>query len=365
MSCTDTIAFGRNSFNGSFWNLNVAGTLTGGGGGFPSGTFVVSALPGQGNYTTVSAALAAAAAAIVAQPGLVVDIIVYPGLYIENINLVAGANIIGTDQAPAVVGSSYIPASIIQGVVTDVGVPDESNISLVGLTFQDNNDVNVFVLNHAWCIMNNCVVQTIQGVASSNCFFLRGLSFVQFQSCSVTSNFSVPNGLAADCGDTAGIYYYYSNIFGGTALSGSGYCLGSYSTFTSLQSVIQMASATSFFESAYNTFEAGTSSISLTAAGSIQSVNDFFTNTVGFAVVAFGPGIGTTVSITNPTFGPGSGGISPSVTYAPLQVGFPNYSSAVIATATAGGAGALPATPAGYLPVRLQGVTFRIPLYLP
>jgi hypothetical protein len=365
MACEDVIGAGKNSFDGSFWDLNVAGTLTASHFTPPpaTGSFVVSQIPGQGNYDTVTAALVAAQAAIVADPGLTVNIIVYPGTYIEDINLVAGANILAQDQAPAVVGSSYVPPTIIQGQVTDVGVPDEAYVSLVGLTFQDNNQPAVFNLLHAWCVMQNCVVQTAQLALSSAAFVLAGFAFVQFQNSSVTANFSLPDPAALVASGNAGMYYYLSNAYGAHQLTGSSYVLGNYTSFAANQAILEM-NGTAFFESQFCTLEAGTADFRVAAAGSVVSTNDLFSS-VGPAVVGVGAGVGTVVSITNPTFFEGGTGIDATVVNAPQPVGTANYMTPLIATATAGAVGAPPATVSGYLPVQLGGVSYRIPLYLP
>ncbi len=121
-------------------------------------SYIVDATAGQGNYTTIAAALTAATAASFAG-----DIFIRPGTYTENLTLVAGVNLVAWP------GDGIAGTVIIKGNCT---FSTAGTVVISGIQLQTNSAALVTVSGNAASILNlvncNLVMATTAIVYSSS-----------------------------------------------------------------------------------------------------------------------------------------------------------------------------------------------------
>ena len=262
--------------------------------------------------------------------------------------------------------STFIPFVIIKGQVTDSIVSPDGLVSASGINFIDNGVSPTFNFNNVWFVLNNCFVQTSNASLPIVAMGLAGSSYVQLQDCMAYGSFNNTSGYVATIQDNAGIYSFLSDIFGSIRLNGAGfpYFYGGYNLFGSNDYFITMNSINGFVEIWDNLIYSNLAFWNFLVNASGSSINDIYETYDPSTYCGIGTG---NLAIANAIFETNFGSnqnFSPTITVVYIPTSDLSLSTVPAGTATTGGA-ILPPQPASFLPVTINGVAYKIPLYNP
>jgi len=362
--------------------------------------YVVTNTSGDGTYTTVQSALDAAALNATSSN---LQTVYINGIFTEDINIPDYVNLSGfTEEMGA-------PTAVIQGNATRSSITVNSFSSILGITLQSSNASPALSIGGvaALRIENSNLINSSTGNAvayssTSNSNF-QGCS-LQSQATSITLNITSTGGInafncsitnngtgtAVSSSSTGGPSLQQCNISAPTGkvfdLSGGGafafYCSGGggiKSTINSSQFISLFCNLATSYDVSGSTFfvsfmsvcnAAGTFSFLTLHAGTTAIMAYCPITSVapsGFAIEAGGAGDAGTFIYSANTFSPfgTANSYDPLLTLNGLSLSCGEIQTAVttFTSATAGGASALPATPTGYLPMIINGVSQKIPFY--
>jgi len=193
---------------------------------------IVDSTTGQGNYTTISAALTAATSGQ--------TIFIRPGTYTENLTLVAGVNLVAYDA------DALTPNVIINGKCT---FTTAGTISISGIQLKTNSDFALAVTGSAASVvfLKNCYL---------NCLNNTGISHTSSNSASAIH----VQQTYADLG-TTGIAYFTSTSTGVIEIEGCRWINSGGSSTASNTSTSLVGIATSQIDGVFSTSSSGTITI--------------------------------------------------------------------------------------------------------
>jgi hypothetical protein len=380
MSVSDFLSDGQQSID--VYNLTVNGTATG---NFPSSSiigltsYIVDHNPALGTYTTIQSAINAAALVVTANPGLNVDVLIHNGVYVENLSLFGGVNLMAANQTPAQYQSEIFqygalpgPFVTIQGQVTDTLVPmNFSFVSCSGLNFTDNGISPTMNLANVQLALNNCEVQSSPLLGGTGLVVnLTNIAFLQLQNSSIYSNiFSSPTSYALQLADNSYAYVMFSIVAGANGINmatpGSPFLYMEYSVLSTglTNGGITMSNAGAYVESTYNSIFTNGLSWNFLAAGTVFSVFDQVASADPSGYVAAGAaGTLQLCSLSYLTNYGSNSTVSPTLSTQYLPVSQLSVATPTAASATTGAA-TLPANPVSFLPITVNGTAFKIALY--
>ncbi len=250
-------------------------------------SYIVDATLGQGNYTTIAAALTAASGA-----GFAGDIFIRPGTYTENPSLVAGVNLVAwpSDGTGGTV--------IIKGNCT---LSTAGTVTISGCQLQTNSAACVTVSGSVASILNlvNCYI---------NCTNNTGITF---SSSSASSKLNI-NFCTGDLGTTgiglftnssAGAFTISNSTFtnSGASLtdsthSGSGLL---FTQYVNLNHRLTTSGSSALISLTYTNIGNGTSGIALTHGSTAANSGCFMCRLYGGSSAAISISASCTLGVTN------------------------------------------------------------------
>lgn len=252
-------------------------------GAFNTAQFIVSATAGQGNYTTIAAALAAASSGQ--------TIFIRSGTYTENLTLVAGVDLV------AYVTDSDVPNVIINGKCTFTGA---GTVGISGIQLETNSDFALAVTGSAASIvyLNDCYINALNNTAIS---FTSSSASALINITNCTGNLAT-TGIGLFTCSSAGTlqirFSQFTNTGGSsTASTTSATVVNIYSTIITFPLSTSSTGTMGIAYSNINTIAQNTAALTLAGTGTSSSIFSGFSSGSASAI-SIGTGTLLTVSDT-------------------------------------------------------------------
>lgn len=252
--------------------------------GLQSATKIVSPTAGQGNYTTIQAAITAASSGE--------TILIKPGTYTESVTLKAGVNLSALESE----SNGVVNNVIINGKCTFTAA---GNVSITGLTLQTNSDFALAVTGSAASVVGlfNCFIN-----ASNN-------TAISFTSSSANARINIYD-CQADLGTTGITYFSHSsagtilirystlNNSGGSSTASTNSGTGGVQFFASQISAPFTTSSTSTFNGFFSNFNTTAQNVTAITHNSTGSGEIRASQLVTGTASAISIGAGATLVLT-------------------------------------------------------------------